>query len=394
LDLVQADARAFAALVEHLKEIDDAGTVIMIQVENEIGLLGSARDHCASARAAWDAAVPDCVMDFARNDPDALPKEVAKALIAAPRGAAWSQLNANADDIAETFMAWAFARYVEQVAGPVRPTTRIPFYTNAWLGPQPGQDRPGQYPSGGPTARMLGLWQAVAPSLDWLSPDIYVEDSAPVLEAYAQRGNPLFVPESRFSAGDLFLAVGALGAIGYCAFGLEDGRDDARFFEAARTLLAMSELITRERPRGNVWGFALDAGTDCAEHRFGDLTLTVRNGPGLFARMLLDVGVELPRPEQSPSETRPAAIPVPGDDRPFGIVIQTDTDRFIVAGQAALFDFAADENVVEIDEVRELVLDEGRLRPSRYLNGDERLAIVPQRGIGIAEITLLRVAHS
>ncbi|MGO4277032.1 hypothetical protein AB4Z22_45600, partial [Paenibacillus sp. TAF58] len=130
---------------------------------------------------AWDAAVPDCVMDFARNDPDALPKEVAKALIAAPRGAAWSQLNANADDIAETFMAWAFARYVEQVAGPVRPTTRIPFYTNAWLGPQPGQDRPGQYPSGGPTARMLGLWQAVAPSLDWLSPDIYVEDSAPVL---------------------------------------------------------------------------------------------------------------------------------------------------------------------------------------------------------------------
>lgn len=391
--LAQADARAFAALIAHLEEIDEAGTVIMVQVENEIGLLGSARDHSAPAQAAWEAPVPDTVLDLARNDPETLPNDVARAVIAAAPGAAWSQLDANPDDVAETFMAWAFASYIEQVAGPVRPATRIPFYTNAWLGPQLGQDRPGQYPSGGPTARMLGLWQAVAPSLDWLSPDIYVEDSAPVLEAYARRGNPLFVPESRFSAGDLFLAIGALGAIGYCAFGLEDARDDARFFEAARSILALSEHIIHQRPRGTVWGFALDADADSAEHRFGDLTLTVRNGPGLFARMLLDVGVELPEPERSPSETRPGAIPVPGDDRPFGIVIQTGPDRFIVAGQATLFDFDAETSIVEINEVRELVLDEGELRPSRYLNGDERLAIVPQRGIGIAEITLLRIAQ-
>lgn len=393
-ELAQADARAFAALVEHLEEIDPVGTVIMLQVENEIGLLGSARDHSALALSAWDDAVPDIILELARTDPDALPHDVASAVIGAARGATWSQLDANADEVAETFMAWAFASYVERVAGPIRTATRIPFYTNAWLGPQPGQDRPGQYPSGGPTARMLGLWQAVAPSLDWVSPDIYVEDSAPVLATYAQRGNPLFVPESRFSAGDLFLAVGALGAIGYCAFGVEDGRDDARFFEAARTLLALSPLITQERPRGNVWGFALDSGVDYVEHRFGDITLTVRNAPDLFARMLLDVGVELPQPAPSPSETQPGAIPVPGDDRPFGLIIQTGPDRFIVAGQAALFDFTADDGIIEIDEVRELVLDAGELRPSRYLNGDERLAIVPQRGIGIAEITLLRITHA
>lgn len=155
------------------------------------------------------------------------------------------------------------------------------------------------------------------------------------------------MPESRFSAGELFLAVGVL-----------------------------------------------EAGTDSAQHDFGDLTLTVRNGPRLFAQMLLDVGVELPQPEPSPSETRSGARPFPGDDRPFGIVIRTGADRFIVAGQAAFFDFAADGNIVEIDEVRELVLDEGKLRPSRYLNGDERASIVPQRGIGIAEVTLLRIVHA
>ena len=131
------------------------------------------------------------------------------------------------------------------------------------------------------------------------------------------------------------------------------------FFEAARSLLALADHILEQRPRGNVWGFALGADVESASHRFGDLTLTVRNGPGLFARMLLDVGVQLPEPEPSPSETRPGAIPTPGDDRPFGIVIRTGPDRFIVAGQAALFDFAADDATVEIDEVRELVLDGG-----------------------------------
>ncbi|MGO4301226.1 DUF5597 domain-containing protein [Leifsonia sp. RAF41] len=390
-ELVAADARAFAAFVGHLTAMDEAGTVIMIQVENEIGLLGSARDHSAPALAAWNAAMPDIVVELARNDPEALPGGVAGAVLTAPAGASWSQLAGNDDDIQETFMAWAFASYVEGVAAPVRSTARIPFFANAWLGPQPGQDRPGQYPSGGPTARMLGLWQAAAPSLDWVSPDIYIDDARPVLEAYAQRGNPLFVPESRFSAGDLFLAVGALDAIGYCAFGLEDGREGALFFEAARSLLALADQILEQRSRGNVWGFALGADVESASHSFGDLTLTVRNGPGLFARMLLDVGVQLPEPEPSPSETRPGAIPSPGDDRPFGIVIRTGPDRFIVAGQAALFDFAADDATVEIDEVRELVLDDGEVRPARFLNGDERLAIVPQRGIGIAEVTLLRI---
>ena len=247
-ELVAADARAFAAFVGHLTAIDDAGTVIMIQVENEIGLLGSARDHSAPALAAWNAAVPD-VAGGARAERRRTrsPPGSRETVLAAPAGAAWSQLTGNADDIQETFMAWAFASYVERIAAPVRSSTRIPFFANAWLGPQPGQDKPGQYPSGGPTARMLGLWQAVAPSLDWLSPDIYIDDSRPVLEAYAQRGNPLFVPESRFSAGDLFLAVGALDAIGYCAFGLEDGREGALFFEAARSLLALADQILEQR---------------------------------------------------------------------------------------------------------------------------------------------------
>ncbi|WP_064108701.1 DUF5597 domain-containing protein [Leifsonia xyli] len=389
-ELAAADARAFTAFVEHLAMVDDTGTVIMIQIENEIGLLGSSRDHSELAAAAWRGPVPAALIALAHEEPEALPAGLAAALADSAQGVTWASLAGSEDDIDETFMAWAFAEYVERLAMSARPATHVPFYTNAWLGPQAGQDRPGQYPSGGPTARMLGLWQAAAPSLDWLSPDIYIDDTRAVLEAYAQRSNPLFVPESRFSAGDLFVAVGALNAIGYCTFGLEDGRDDALFFRAARSLLALWDLITTQRDSAGVWGFALDADEESARHDFGDVTVTVRNGPALFARMLLDVGVQLPEPAPPASETLPGAIPVPADSRPFGIVIRTGADQFVVAGQGALFDFDSENGLVEIDEVRELIPEGGTLRPARFLNGDECLEVVPQSGIGIAEITLVR----
>src|SRR5215207_7340449 len=42
----QADARAFAALMQHLTEVDSSEhTVIMVQVENEVGVLGDTRDY-------------------------------------------------------------------------------------------------------------------------------------------------------------------------------------------------------------------------------------------------------------------------------------------------------------------------------------------------------------
>lgn len=45
-NLLQADKRAFCELMKHIKAVDSQeNTVIMMQVENEIGMLESARDH-------------------------------------------------------------------------------------------------------------------------------------------------------------------------------------------------------------------------------------------------------------------------------------------------------------------------------------------------------------
>ena len=59
-----ADARAFAALMKHLKAIDgDAHTVLMVQVENEIGMIPDARDRSVDADRVFASAVPGELTD-------------------------------------------------------------------------------------------------------------------------------------------------------------------------------------------------------------------------------------------------------------------------------------------------------------------------------------------
>jgi hypothetical protein len=54
-----ADARAFAALMRWLREYDSQQqTVVMVQVENEIGIIPEARDHSDRSQQAYEGEVP------------------------------------------------------------------------------------------------------------------------------------------------------------------------------------------------------------------------------------------------------------------------------------------------------------------------------------------------
>ena len=56
---LEADKHAFAALMRHLREADAAqGTVIMVQVENESGSIGTVRDYSPAAQKEFAGAVP------------------------------------------------------------------------------------------------------------------------------------------------------------------------------------------------------------------------------------------------------------------------------------------------------------------------------------------------
>jgi hypothetical protein len=55
----EADARAFTALMTHIRQVDPQHTVLMMQVENEVGVLGASRDHSPVAEKALCRTSPD-----------------------------------------------------------------------------------------------------------------------------------------------------------------------------------------------------------------------------------------------------------------------------------------------------------------------------------------------
>jgi beta-galactosidase GanA len=218
---LDADRAAFVALMKHLREVDSQHTVVMIQVENESGSLGSVRDFGAAAQKEFEGPVP---------------AELVKALgkKAGAGSNTWSQVFG--DDADETFAAWSVARYINAVAEAGKKELALPMYVNNWLkSPRaypvttvPGED----YPSGGPTINMMAVWKAAGPSIDLIAPDIYVPNSERyrgVMKEFHSVENPLLIPENlgfepfpgaSGYARYLFYAVGD-GAVGFANFGLD-----------------------------------------------------------------------------------------------------------------------------------------------------------------------------
>ena len=165
-ETLNADARAFRALMRHIREVDPHHTVIMMQVENETGILGDSRDRSPLAEAAWNKPVPAELMQFLnRNRANLLPELTAVwGAHGFKTSGTWAEVFGTDRQADEVFMAWHVGSYVGKVVAAGKEELALPMYANAWLGPQPGMDLPGQYPSGGPVARMIDIWHAAAPS--------------------------------------------------------------------------------------------------------------------------------------------------------------------------------------------------------------------------------------
>ncbi|HLI03687.1 MAG TPA: DUF5597 domain-containing protein [Terracidiphilus sp.] len=214
-DTLEADKTAFAALMRHLKQIDgDRHTVIAVQVENESGNIGSVRDNSEHANELFAGPVPADLLAIVRRQPGS-----------------WAQVfGAEAD---ETFQMYYQAKYINEVAAAGKAEFAIPLYINVWLSypiaelPQRQIPIPGvQYPSGGAVQKFIGLWRALAPSLDMIGPDIYSSDPKfyqATIDAYARPDNPLWIPETGRSddfAKYFFMALGK-GALCFSPFGVD-----------------------------------------------------------------------------------------------------------------------------------------------------------------------------
>ena len=393
-DLREADARAFEALIRHLVDADPEGTVVMVQVENESGILSDSRDRSAFAEAAWAAEVPTDLLAHVRATPAAgTPSRMLWEANGRVESGTWSQVFGDTPAAEEVFMAWTIATYVEHLAARGRAIADIPMYANAWLGPQPGQDTPGQWPSGGPASTVLDVWRAAAPSLSLLGPDIYVQDADAAMKPYATGIQPFFVPESQLRPAELVRAIGTYGAVGWSAYGLDAANPDGQLSATLTFIAGLEAEIAAASLRGALTAIVLEPGVEIENRSVDGVDIIARGARALLARMLLDAGVNIPHAElEVPAESLPhAQIAVPGETRPFALIAGTGDGGFLVIGRELTLDYFAADARVEIDAVQELIIDEGRVVNGRVLNGDERLMILPNDRVGAARIRLVRL---
>jgi hypothetical protein len=394
-NLLDADRRAFVRLLAHLAEVDPDHTVVMVQVENEVGLLRDSRDRSPLADEAWRGPVPQPLIDHLVEHRSRLRPELAElwARQGTRQSGTWSEVFGDDWQADEVFMAWGFASYCGALAAAGKAAKPLPMYANAWLGPQPGQPHAGNYPSGGPVARVIDVWKAAAPSLDLVAPDIYVDDAKPVLRDYDRPDNPVFVPESRFAVGRMFWALGHHRALGFSVFGVDHARPDGQLARACAVLGDMADVVTAAQAEGRIAGVLLDDGETEYPFTLGGYDVVARNARALLGRMLLDAGVgEPPPPPPPPSETDGSPHgPSPADGRPFGLVIAEAEDQFLLVGQGVGLDFSRGDDRVEIDSVEEGRFEAGRWVAGRSLNGDERLFLLPFDGLGAVRIHLLHL---
>jgi len=382
-----ADARAFAAFMRHLREVDGTKhTVLMIQVENECGLLEESRDYSPAANQAFAGPVPKELMDYLQQHKDALipefrdvwaangykksgtwtevfgpgkpaGKEIPVRTLTPPmtkeeHETAWRNLYWPSDEI---FMAWHYARYVGKVAAAGKTEYNIPMYVNAWL-QQRDHAWPGTYPCGGPLPQVINVWQAGAPAIDILAPDLYVPEFEELCARFTRAGNPLFIPECHAEARGVANAIYVFGrhdAIGYSPFGIDrSAGGDTEFARGYEFLSQIAPLILENQGKGTMTAVLLERDGKPQTVRLGNYTIEARYSARSFG--------------PANANASPDCV--------AGLFIATGPDDFVIVGRGLNVYFASATNPSEnvgLGTVEEGVFENGRWVTGRWLNGDE-----------------------
>jgi len=369
-----ADAKALAALMRHIKDGDsDARTTIMVQLENEVGLIGDSRDRSALANEAFAKPVPKELTDYLQAHKDSLLPETRKVWEAAGSrtSGTWEQVfGAGPGRADEVFMAWNYSRYVGKVAEAGKAEYPVPMFVNAWI-VQPEDKGPGDYPSGGPQDHMHDIWRAGSPQIDMLSPDIYLPNFNELAARYSRSGNPLFIPESSGTAAgaaNAFYAIGQHNAIGYSPMGIDQPTrlvgfrpgsgftvatptdvESQPFSKAYRVLAQLSPLILEHQAKGTIGAAWLNKGLQMRDIELGGYT----------------VNVNLRRNRRAPD-----VIPEVG----YAIVIASGRDEFYVAGNDVQITFLPKTQgppIAGLARVEAGRFENGRWVVTRLLAGDD-----------------------
>ena len=371
-ELAEVESKAFSALMDYIKKIDsEHQTVLMVQVENEVGLLGDSRDRSQRAEELFKEEVPGGLVKYLQNNEKKILPEIIeqwKANGKKTKGS-WLELFGNeSHNLAdEMFMGWHYARHIERIASEGKKKYPIPMFVNAWT-IYPNDPIPGKYPSGGPNARMLDVYQYAAPSIDILAVDNYNDDYISKLKEFDRNDNPIFVPEAvalfrgeKWSGpAKAFYTLSEFNAICFSPFGIDNDvyDDNHPLKDAYRVLNNLMPLIIKEHGTGKMRGFFQQDKIRNDKVDFGDYEMNVNYGYSYQG---------------------------------YGLVIRLSEDEFLVSGNGINVSFRSkieSRPGISYGTIREGYFVNGEWKTMKYANGDEAM-----QGVGGVKIPPVYLAE-
>jgi beta-galactosidase GanA len=356
---LKADLSAYRALMKHIKEFDgNEHTVIMIQTENEIGMLPSARDYCTLANAKFKEKVPSEFIKYLQdNKKNLVPEFYARwGTNGFKESGTWEEIFGKSPYTDEIFMAWYYAKYTNTIVEAGKEIYPLPMYVNAALN-RP-ESLPGAYPSAGPLPHLMDIWKAAGPSIDIFAPDFYFPNIKHWCDLFTRQGNPLFIPEHQFDntvAAKAAFTIGHYESIGFSPFSIEDAKnpENEPLGKMYGMLKQLNPIITSNHGKGKIEGVLLDKENPVNVIKMGNYELTVKHSYTL--------GYE----PDSKKETW---------DMAGAIIIQTGENEFYVGGSGIVATFKnlnKPNSIVGILKVDEGKFENNQWKVTRHLNGDQ-----------------------
>ncbi|WP_298532511.1 DUF5597 domain-containing protein [uncultured Algibacter sp.] len=373
---LKADAKAFTALMKHIKEVDSAyRTVIMVQVENEVGILGDSRDRSEIAEIAFNSNVPEQLMRYLDKNKGKLMPQL-DALWSSngyKKNGTWSDVFGSSAWTDLLFMSWQYATYMNHVTQKGKTEYNLPMFVNAWL-EYSSNPNPGEFPTGGPLPRVMDIWKAAAPDIDFMSPDIYGTNFTEWCDLYTSQGDPLFIPETWWNkpkyVNYMLYAIGHYNTLGVAPFGIdrlnpEEYQPVSEMYKAVKFLAP--KILEYQGDKNKMRAFLIDRDKPSTEFEMDNYyvkaTLYKRRGEYKV-------------------------------DNAHGIILKTGTNEFTILGGNAVISFRpkTPDFKTGIGPVDEYICLDDKWQKGRRLGGDEtnrgQGVFLPVEGLGIQKVSV------
>ncbi len=401
-NILEADTKAYVALLQHLKETDKNHTVVMIQLQNEPGLRGTVRDFSADAEKAWKSEVPIMIMDYLKANKGKLQPDLEKLWAAQgnPTSGNWETVfgksvdNNKAEDpvpnmTEHLFTAYGYANYLEQMAKAGKEVYPLPVFTNASVFGMNTRGR--SLGNGCSIPEFFDIYKAAAPSMDIWTPNSYMQQLDWIGQAFSWRGNPILIPESTLIAARGLYIIGEYDAIAFSPFGIDITPEEnitpqvekeyRLLRESYEAMQSMNDLITSKIGTDEMRGIYLYNGREQDSVRIGDYQLK------FSPRKSFDIGALMaPTSGGAPRPAQPKGIEQGG-----ALIVQSAPDEFYVVG----YGFNADITFVGkkakfsgYDSIYEGKFENGKFVPRRLLNGDERNVFAGHEHVKVLKVNM------